>query len=133
MPIVRLDLKKFMGRWPKNNPFVRVPSAWEMDEPLDADWIQQLVETGDLQGEMFEPEHRGMPWAWESIEHHRRVAWFVVHGIDMPIEVGTWEDEVTTIEGYHRTAAAIMLGHDTIEVDPGTPTANPHLIEELLA
>jgi len=61
-----------------------------MDEPLDDDWIQQWWKRAISRGgEMFEPEHLGMPWAWESIEHHRRVAWFVVHRIDMPIEVGT--------------------------------------------
>lgn len=65
------------------------------------------------------------PWTsphrtWTIEDHHERIAHFVVNGMPRgTIELDGRFGQI--IDGYHRFAAAIVLGLSTIRIDIGEP------------
>lgn len=73
-------------------------------EELKAEWRQASNNDADA-------------WAREVKNYHaRRVAWFVTHGWNDPITIGS---NNVIRDGSHRIRAAIFLGHEEIDVVVG--------------
>lgn len=105
-----------------------------VDRVVREEEVREAVARGDLRdahlGEGLYEDHKDRMTADEARalarrEHVARIAWFVVHGVDAPVEidvgipsVGFFVGGIVLDDGHHRLAAAAIRGDATIPVCP---------------
>lgn len=108
----RLNIKRFLERYPANDPFTSC--IWGDFVLRPAVIKKRLADNKliDTPVPMY-TYTRGV----ERSRHEGRVAWLMANGWDDPIwvDLGVWEErELNIDDGFHRFAAAMLLGHETI-------------------
>jgi hypothetical protein len=106
---------------------VDIDDLWSHSPAVHRVWVEQegfilkhhvrhWLEKGLLEGDSYqEPGLEGVDHDW----HVRRIAWLVKNGWSDPVEVtisANTRRGLDVLDGNHRLAAAIYMGHETIKV-----------------
>ncbi len=107
-----LDVVKFQKLW---NPFSDNP--WCLDRPITQSDIKVAIRTNNLLPPM---SNDIVPYSTAPLDHITRIAWFVVHGWNDPINIDVGVPSLgcypiwPLMDGNHRFAAAIIRGDNVI-------------------
>lgn len=125
--IINVNVEKLIQENGGKTPFN--DCCWfHNDRPITAQEIQNAVELNDI----LSPGSKTNNLSSHD-DHVRRIAWFVIHGATDPIIVdvgclGVFREYIIE-DGYHRFAAAIYLGNETI---PVSASGDCEIIEQFL-
>lgn len=103
MKPIKLDCKLVQEIYPVRNYWTK-KSFTEQD-------VLEYVDSGELI-----PPSLEWKLEWPRYKHLQKIAWFVVHGIDSPIDVdvGVYSLSLRIDDGHHRYWAACIRGDEYI-------------------
>lgn len=105
--IPTIEIKK---HW---SPFVSSSRPWSLNARISVQDVCRAVSNNQLIG-CNRQEHCGI----DTRELHiRRIAWFVVNGITLPISIFVGPEKWIISDGNHRFAAAIVRRDENIKVN----------------